>query len=257
LKNPAGGFRADFQESCHPQPSFDRRFWVDLRGRLCRAERHPVTPGTPASSRFDANLTFICGRSSAPLLSLDPLRAGGNVNFARAAALKNRKALKALLTDTDVVCLVAGLGGGTGSRVAPITARLAREAGVLPVAGVVMPFGFEERDQIAKVALDHLRRQTELVRIFSNDECLQARNEEISFEEGLIFKAQFALLSRPLKKPHIIQPNSENPAGRRWRGPRRDGVRVDIGVARSDGLDGTLENGQPADKPICLDGVHL
>jgi cell division protein FtsZ len=163
---------------------------VETIQRRAASERFAPMPefayvdlGTPALSRFDTNRTFICGNSSVPLLSLDPLGAGGNVTFARAAALKNRKALQALLTDTDVVCLVTGLGGGTGSGVAPIMARLAREAGVLPVAGVVMPFGFEERDQKAKVALDHLLGQTELVTIFSNDECLQARNEEISFEE--------------------------------------------------------------------------
>jgi len=39
-----------------------------------------------------------------------------------------------------VVFLVAGLGGGTGSGVTPIMARLAREAGALTVAAVVMPF---------------------------------------------------------------------------------------------------------------------
>lgn len=76
-------------------------------------------------------------------ISLATLGAAGRVNRGRAAALRKRDALRDVLADTDVVFLVAGLGGGTGSGVMPIMAGLAREAGALTVAAVVTPFGWQ------------------------------------------------------------------------------------------------------------------
>lgn len=139
--------------------------------------------GTPVSSRFDSDGICVRGEISAPHLCLDPLGAGSDVNFARAAALRNRNALRVLVTDTDVVCLVAGLGGRTGSGVPPIAAQLAREAGVLPVAVVVMPFHLENRLHPAQVALEQLRRQTGLVVTVSNEEWLQRLGEKAMLDE--------------------------------------------------------------------------
>lgn len=62
-------------------------------------------------------------------LMLAPVRAGGRVNAARAACLHHRAILSELLAGSDMVVLLAGLGGGTGSGVTPIMARLARAAG--------------------------------------------------------------------------------------------------------------------------------
>ena len=48
-------------------------------------------------------------------LMLAPVRAGGRVNAARAACLHYRDALAGILAGPDMVVLLAGLGGGTGS----------------------------------------------------------------------------------------------------------------------------------------------
>ncbi|NMQ05819.1 hypothetical protein E4Q08_11340 [Candidatus Accumulibacter phosphatis] len=69
-----------------------------------------------------------------------PFRAGGRVNAARAACLRHRATWTELLSGSDMVVLVAGLGGGTGSGLSPIMARLARAAGAVTVAAVVTPF---------------------------------------------------------------------------------------------------------------------
>ena len=42
-----------------------------------------------------------------------------------------------------MVVITAGMGGGTGTGSAPITAQVAKEAGILTVAVVTTPFDFE------------------------------------------------------------------------------------------------------------------
>lgn len=101
---------------------------------------------------------------------LAPVGAGGWVNGARAVALRQRHVLQALVAGADMVVLVAGMGGGTGSGVTPILARLAREAGALTVATVVTPFADEGvRQRKASTAIRYLQSEADLVMEFSNE----------------------------------------------------------------------------------------
>lgn len=69
--------------------------------------------------------------------------AHGSASIALAAAQKHDGALRALIDGADVVILVAGIGGGTGSAVAPILARMAEESGALVMGVIVTPFRWE------------------------------------------------------------------------------------------------------------------
>lgn len=69
--------------------------------------------------------------------------AGGNVNIARTAAQKHDSSLRSLTDGADVVILVAGIGGGTGSYVAPVLASMAQESGALVLGVIVTPFRWE------------------------------------------------------------------------------------------------------------------
>ncbi|MFZ4535587.1 hypothetical protein [Propionivibrio sp.] len=104
-------------------------------------------------------------------LMLAPVRAGGRVNAARAACFRHRAVLAELLTGSDMVVLLAGLGGGTGSGITPIMSRAARDAGAVTVAAVVTPFEYEGvRNRRADAAIDRLQREADLVMPFSNEE---------------------------------------------------------------------------------------
>ena len=71
-----------------------------------------------------------------------------------------RAAIGHALTGADAVCILAGLGGRTGTHLAPHVAALARQAGALSVAVVTLPFAFEGgRNRIARVGLAQLQRQ--------------------------------------------------------------------------------------------------
>ena len=85
------------------------------------------------------------------------LSAGGDVELGRQSIEKDSSDIRKQLRQVDLLVLVAGLGGGTGSGAVPVITRIAREAGALVLAMVAMPFAFEGR-KIAKVAEESLKR---------------------------------------------------------------------------------------------------
>ena len=73
------------------------------------------------------------------------LGAGADPNIGKAAAEADKDTLKAALSDTDLLFITAGMGGGTGTGAAPVIAKIAKEMGILTVAAVTLPFAFEAR----------------------------------------------------------------------------------------------------------------
>jgi cell division protein FtsZ len=84
------------------------------------------------------------------------LGAGANPEIGRAAALEDRERISELLSGSDMVFITAGMGGGTGTGAAPVVAEVAREMGILTVAVVTKPFGFERRDAKAEKGIEEL-----------------------------------------------------------------------------------------------------
>ena len=68
---------------------------------------------------------------------------GGRVEYGRGAAEESRERVHAVLEGADVVVVVAGLGGGTGTGAAPVVAEVARRLGALTLGVVSLPFEFE------------------------------------------------------------------------------------------------------------------
>jgi cell division protein FtsZ len=77
------------------------------------------------------------------------LGAGANPDIGREAALEDTDKIIDALEGADMVFITAGMGGGTGTGAAPIVAGLASELGVLTVAVVTKPFGFEGRKRMS------------------------------------------------------------------------------------------------------------
>jgi cell division protein FtsZ len=80
------------------------------------------------------------------------LGAGGNPEIGAVAAEESREDISAMVKDTDLVFVTAGMGGGTGSGAAPIVAECAKQSGALTVGVVTKPFGFEGRKRMQQVA---------------------------------------------------------------------------------------------------------
>ncbi|MDP6948113.1 MAG: cell division protein FtsZ [Arenicellales bacterium] len=90
------------------------------------------------------------------------LGAGANPDVGRQAATEDRDKIAAVLENTDMVFITAGMGGGTGTGAAPVVAQLAQEKGILTVAVVTRPFSFEGNKRI-EAADQGIKELTELV----------------------------------------------------------------------------------------------
>ncbi len=110
------------------------------------------------------------------------LSAGGDPELGRKAAEADADKIAEIVKDTDLVFIVAGLGGGTGSGAAPVVAELAAEAGAVVIAFVTLPFSFEggRRRKQAEEALAELRRVCDAVIPLANDMLLQEGTEQTS-----------------------------------------------------------------------------
>ena len=74
-------------------------------------------------------------------------------------------------TNTKMVFITAGMGGGTGTGAAPIIAKMARELDILTVGIVTMPFQFEGkmRNEQAQVGIEKLRQQVDSLVVINNN----------------------------------------------------------------------------------------
>ncbi len=110
------------------------------------------------------------------------LSAGGDPELGRKAAEADADKIAEIVKGTDLIFLVAGLGGGTGSGASPVVAEIAAEAGAMVVAFVTLPFSFEggRRRKQAEEALAELRRVCDAVIPLANDVLLQEGSEQTS-----------------------------------------------------------------------------
>ncbi|MFZ1984396.1 MAG: cell division protein FtsZ [Desulfatitalea sp.] len=99
------------------------------------------------------------------------LGAGANPQVGRDAAIESAQVVKAALSDSHMVFITAGLGGGTGTGAAPIIAGLCKELGILTVAVVTRPFSFEgkKRSRMANDGLNELKKVADTVITIPND----------------------------------------------------------------------------------------
>ncbi len=77
------------------------------------------------------------------------LGAGADPGVGRQAAMEDRERIQESISDTDMLFITAGMGGGTGTGAAPVIAQIAKEMGILTVAVVTKPFGFERAKRMA------------------------------------------------------------------------------------------------------------
>jgi len=97
--------------------------------------------------------------------------AGGNPKVGEEAAVSARKALKQVLSGSDIVFVCTGLGGGTGTGAAPVVAEIAKSVGALTVAMVTLPFAWEghRRMETALSGLSRLRENVDNIIMVHND----------------------------------------------------------------------------------------
>lgn len=118
--------------------------------------------------------------------SMRGLGAGGDPERGRLAAEEDHDKIRALCEGTDLVFLVAGLGGGTGTGAGPIAARIAKECGALTLGMVVLPFDCEgsRRQRQAQFGLQEFKQAADGVICLPNQKLLQFIDEKTSLPEA-------------------------------------------------------------------------
>lgn len=100
------------------------------------------------------------------------LGAGNDPEVARAAAEESADEIRRLFgDDTQMVFITAGMGGGTGTGASPVIARLAREAGMLTIGVVTIPFRFEKRPKILQAlkGVDAIAEHVDALLVINNE----------------------------------------------------------------------------------------
>ncbi len=114
------------------------------------------------------------------------LGAGANPEIGKLAALESYEELKNLLeTQTKMLFITAGMGGGTGTGAAPIIADMAKEFDILTVGIVTIPFSFEgkSRESQAIKGLEKLKRSVDSLIIINNNKLREVYGN-LGFKEG-------------------------------------------------------------------------
>ena len=104
------------------------------------------------------------------------LGAGANPEVGRKAAEESIDRISELLeTNTKMLFITAGMGGGTGTGAAPVIAKVAREKEILTVAVVTVPFWTEGgfRKKYAESGLQELRENVDTLLVINNDKLIE------------------------------------------------------------------------------------
>jgi cell division protein FtsZ len=140
------------------------------------------------------------------------LGTGGDPERGQALAEEHFSTLKSACEGAKVVFILAGLGGGAGSGIAPVLAKAAREAGALVLAFVTLPFDCEgnRREAQAQAALAQLKSAADGVICLPSQKIFKLIDENTSLVETFKFSGGFLLegvrgLWQLLTLPGLIQ----------------------------------------------------
>ena len=122
----------------------------------------------------------------------------------RGLALGSRANIMKAIAGAKVVFVVAGLGGATGSGLAPLVASVAQESGAVTVGVAIMPFEFEKKTKFyAGVSLRRLRASSKGVVVVDNETLLRSSPEDTTLADlydtanKAVVKALGSLLLQP------------------------------------------------------------
>ncbi|HEX2197932.1 MAG TPA: cell division protein FtsZ [Burkholderiales bacterium] len=114
------------------------------------------------------------------------LGSGAKPEEARAVAVADRERIEEAVAGAHMVFITAGMGGGTGTRAAPVIAEVARSLGILTVAVVTKPFTFEgsKRMKVAETGIEQLGPHVDSLIVILNDKLEEVLGEDVTQEDA-------------------------------------------------------------------------
>ena len=107
------------------------------------------------------------------------LGAGSNPKIGEQAARESEQEIRKKVSDSDMVFITCGLGGGTGTGAAPVVADIGKKMGALTIGIVTLPFTVEGQKRIenAQYGLEKMAAITDTLIVIPNDKLLEIAPE--------------------------------------------------------------------------------
>lgn len=120
---------------------------------------------------------------------------GSSPQMGYVAMVDKKETLYTLLKDSELVFIVAGLGGGTGTGAAPVIAEITRDLGILSIGVVTTPFSFEGPvcERTSNDGLDKLKKAVDLMLVIPHQKLLAIIEKTSTLREA--FKLSDELLT--------------------------------------------------------------
>ena len=105
---------------------------------------------------------------------------GGDYDKAKSCFEKDSQIIHENIKDADLVFLVSGMGGGTGTGGTPVTAKIAKSCGAVVISVVTTPLEFEgiKRFQMSKKGISELEKHSDILIDIPNDKLLMNSNKK-------------------------------------------------------------------------------
>ncbi|ECP9118076.1 cell division protein FtsZ, partial [Campylobacter jejuni] len=115
------------------------------------------------------------------------------------SARESFEEIKASLSQSDIVFIASGFGGGTGTGATPVIAQAAKEIGALTVSVVTMPFAFEgkQRKKLAESGLLELKKESDSILVIQNEKLLSIIDKKAGIKDA--FRLVDDILARAVK----------------------------------------------------------
>jgi cell division protein FtsZ len=110
---------------------------------------------------------------------------GGDVKQARSLGETASEVISNALSGSDLVIIIAGLGGGVGTGTSPVVADIAKQVDAVVFGIVTYPFNFEgeRRMATADLGIDRLKAWTDTLIVVPNDRMLRIGGGTVGFHE--------------------------------------------------------------------------
>lgn len=114
------------------------------------------------------------------------LGTGGNPELGKKAAEEDKDKISRALERADIIFITAGMGGGTGSGVSSVVAKIAKQHGILTIGVVTKPFAFEgkKRKLQAEAGIEELKNEVDALITISNDRLLRIISKDTSMKNA-------------------------------------------------------------------------
>lgn len=168
---------------------------VGVGGGGCNAVDRMIATGVKGVEYIAMNTDVrALSKCQAPVrLQLGPMTtggkgSGGKPEVGRASAEESVEEIAELLQGADMVFVVAGMGGGSGTGASPLVAQAARSVGALTVGNVTLPFSWEgkHRSTLASEGTEALREHVDALIVIPNDRLLAIVEEEIPLLKAFV-----------------------------------------------------------------------